>query len=83
MRTRRIIHNARNGISCTIVAGYYKFGLETLIGWTYGSTGTCIIEVHEDPSGKNEYGYDNRKQNFESVYPLRQGIAVGSILQEE
>lgn len=32
----------------TILAGYYKYGVATLIGGNYGTTGTVILEMYEE-----------------------------------
>lgn len=39
-----------NGNAKTVLSGYYKFGVATLIGGGYGTSGTCIIIVYEDYS---------------------------------
>lgn len=44
--------NAVDGVSKTIVSGYYKFGTATLLFWG-GSTGTAIMEIeYEDDTDK-------------------------------
>jgi len=32
----------------TVVAGYYKFGVATLLGNTFGTSGTAILEIYVD-----------------------------------
>lgn len=49
------------GNSSTILAGYYKFGVATLIGGGYGTSGTAIMEIYEedrrqDSEGEGEQG---------------------------
>ena len=34
--------------SQTVLAGYFKFGFATLLGDTFGTGGTTIIEVEEE-----------------------------------
>ena len=36
------------GIAKTVLAGYAKFGWETFIGYTFGSTGTIVIYLDEN-----------------------------------
>lgn len=36
------------GNASTILAGYYKYGVATLIGGGYGTSGTIIIEINEE-----------------------------------
>lgn len=48
-RIRIVIHGDENDNACTIVAGYYKFGWETFIGGTFGTTGTSILEITDEP----------------------------------
>ncbi len=32
----------------TILSGYFKYGVATLIGGEYGTTGTIVAELYED-----------------------------------
>lgn len=40
----------REGIAKTVLAGYYKYGVQTLLGENYGTSGTVVLEVYEDGS---------------------------------
>ena len=40
--------NIDGGCAKTIVAGYYKFGVATLLGDTFGTSGTAILEIYEE-----------------------------------
>jgi len=44
----RIELNADEGVARTILSGYFKYGVATLIGGGYGTTGTAIMEVYEE-----------------------------------
>lgn len=35
------------GVSKTILAGYYKFGCATLLGDTFGTSGTAVMEIYD------------------------------------
>lgn len=41
--------------SKTILAGYYKYGVATLIGDTFGTSGTSILEIYAE---QQEIGSD-------------------------
>lgn len=45
MRKYRL--NERNGSAPTICSGYFKYGVETLLGWNFGTTGFAIVEFYE------------------------------------
>ena len=36
------------GNAKTVMAGYFKFGFATLLGDTFGTGGTSVLEVYED-----------------------------------
>ena len=38
------------GCSKTVLAGYYKYGCATLLGDTFGTSGTAIMDVYEEDS---------------------------------
>ena len=42
------LNTDRGGASKTVLAGYYKFGVQTLLLGTFGSTGTTVLEIYED-----------------------------------
>lgn len=47
----RVAYNVDDeGNAKTILAGYFKFVVATLIGGTFGTSGTCIIELYENDS---------------------------------
>jgi hypothetical protein len=50
-----------DGNASTILAGYYKYGVATLMLGNYGTSGTIILEAYESPIGA------------ESAEELRQG----------
>lgn len=48
---KRIPINTDGEVAKTVLAGYYKYGCATILGGTFGTTGTAIMDV--------EYGEDN------------------------
>ena len=42
------INTDGEGNAKTVLAGYYKFGCATLLGDTFGSSGTAIMEIYEN-----------------------------------
>lgn len=36
-----------NSVAKTVCAGYYKYGVQTLLTGDFGTTGTIVIEIHE------------------------------------
>lgn len=47
---RLIPINTSGGVAATILAGYYKFGVATLLLGDFGVTGTAVMEVYEEDS---------------------------------
>ena len=41
------INTDKDGNASTILSGYFKYGVATLIGGGYGTSGTAIVEVYE------------------------------------
>ena len=39
------LNTDEGGCAKTIVAGYYKFGCATLLGDTFGTSGTVVLEI--------------------------------------
>ena len=51
---RRIPINVdREGLAKTILAGYFKYGTQTLLLGDYGTGGTAILEVYEKDSDQH------------------------------
>ena len=44
---RECLNTAGLGIAKTILAGYYKYGVQTLLTGDYGISGTMILEIYE------------------------------------
>ena len=40
------LNTDRGGASKTVLAGYYKFGVQTLLLGTFGSTGTTVLMLY-------------------------------------
>ena len=55
------LNTGNQGNASTILAGYYKYGVATLMLGNYGTSGTIILETDESPCGA------------ESAEELRQG----------
>lgn len=47
------INVEQGGAAKTILAGYYKFGCATLLGDTFGTSGTAILEAYEAEKNDN------------------------------
>ena len=46
---RRVcLNTAGKEIAKTVCAGYYKYGVQTLLTGDYGTTGTMVMEINED-----------------------------------
>ena len=46
---KQIIWNrCDDGCARTILAGYHKYGVDTVLGVSFGTGGTCIVEVYEE-----------------------------------
>lgn len=50
----RPINADGGGCSKTVLAGYYKYGVATLLGETFGTTVTIILEIDEEDSDKHD-----------------------------
>ena len=35
------------GVAKTVCAGYYKYGVQTLLTGDFGTTGTIVLEIYE------------------------------------
>ena len=40
-----------DGVAKTVLAGYYKYGVQTLLTGNFGTTGTIVVEYEDDDSG--------------------------------
>lgn len=46
---RRVCLNVEsNSVAKTVCAGYYKYGVQTLLTGDFGTTGTIVMEIYED-----------------------------------
>lgn len=45
----------KEGVAKTVLAGYFKYGAQTLLTGNFGTSGTVVLEVYEDGEG-DEYG---------------------------
>ena len=54
-RLKRVVplNTAGQGIAKTVLAGYYKYGVQTLLTGDFGTTGTMVMEYEE--SDTDEY----------------------------
>lgn len=43
----------RGGAAKTILSGYYKYGVQTLLLGDFGTTGTIVLDVYEDDGREN------------------------------
>lgn len=41
------INTEAGGAAKTILAGYYKYGVQTLLLGNFGTTGTIVLEIYE------------------------------------
>lgn len=41
-----------DGVAKTVLAGYYKYGVQTLLTGNFGTTGTIVVEYEENDSGR-------------------------------
>jgi len=55
------------GNASTILAGYYKYGVATLIGGGFGTSGTCILEIYEEGDSDK---HDRRRLRFHHRNPI-------------
>ena len=44
----------RGGGAKTILSGYYKYGVQTLLTGQFGTTGTIVLEIYEDHTDKHD-----------------------------
>ena len=44
------------GAAKTVLSGYYKFGCATLLGDTFGTSGTAVMEIYEDTDKYGQAG---------------------------
>ena len=42
------LNTDRGGASKTILSGYYKYGVQTLLLGDFGTSGTTVLEIYED-----------------------------------
>lgn len=55
-----------DGVAKTVLAGYYKFGVATLLTGDFGTTGTIVMEYGEDEEGEHDRGHDERASGQDS-----------------
>lgn len=46
------------GVAKTVCAGYYKYGVQTLLTGDFGTTGTIVLEYEENDSIQHDGGRD-------------------------
>lgn len=54
---RQVCLNVVDGVAKTVLSGYFKYGVQTLLTGNFGTTGTIIVEIYgntEDTSGDEE-----------------------------
>lgn len=39
---------SEDGCAKTVLAGYYKYGVQTLLTGDFGTTGTVVVEIYEE-----------------------------------
>ena len=42
------INTDKDGVSKTVLAGYYKYGVQTLLLGDFGTSGTVVLEIYEE-----------------------------------
>lgn len=68
---RRVVPlNLVEGCAKTVLAGYYKYGVQTLLTGDFGTTGTIVMEIYEDEVG----GCDSAGVVFPEQPDGRQGL---------
>jgi len=48
------INTDKDGVAKTVLAGYFKYGCAVLLGDTFGTSGTAIMEVYEEDSSERD-----------------------------
>lgn len=43
---RQVCLNTASGVSKTVLAGYYKYGVQTLLTGDFGTNGTMVLEIY-------------------------------------
>lgn len=69
---KRIPINTDGECAKTILAGYYKYGVATLLGGNFGTTGTVILEWNEE-SYTIEHGQGCLQVHFHKNREMRLG----------
>lgn len=42
------INTVGGGVAKTVLSGYYKYGVQTLLTGNFGTTGTIIMEIYDN-----------------------------------
>ena len=63
-RKQVAVNADRGDIAKTILAGYYKYGVQTLLTGDFGTTGTIVME-YEDDTDKRDTGRDGIRDKGE------------------
>lgn len=50
MERQVCLNTSGKEIAKTVLAGYYKYGVQTLLTGNFGTTGTMILEVYGEDS---------------------------------
>lgn len=46
----------REGVAKTVLAGYFKYGVQTLLTGDFGTSGTVVLEIYEEESDERREG---------------------------
>lgn len=46
----------REGVAKTVLAGYFKYGVQTLLTGDFGTSGTVVMEIYEEESDEPREG---------------------------
>lgn len=55
-----------DGLAKTVLAGYYKYGVQTLLTGQFGTSGTIVMEYGEYEEGEYVGGNDERASGQDS-----------------
>lgn len=55
-KTKIPINTDKDDCAKTILAGYYKYGSATILGDTFGTTGTAVMEIYEEDNPDKHNG---------------------------
>lgn len=54
-KSRIAVNVDEDGCAKTVLAGYYKYGCATLLGKTFGTSGTVVIEIEYEEKDTEDW----------------------------